>query len=156
PETFTLPRLNGPVAVDWTATGARIRIGGIENPRDLANLSGLLVLELWALSTDYSGGSFTGMPLGGAELGALAGQVSWNNIDFELSLAAHPAAGTHVILMLREWTAAGYITRDFVNVAAPTAQPVAAPVSSPAAKAATTSQPTSAAVAKPAAATTPA
>ena len=116
-EHFQVPGLRGAVDLQPSADkqSVTLRVERIENPREPENLSGSLSLELWALDTAYTGGQFAGQPLAGVELGQLAGQQALEQVTHTLVLtpeaAAHLAAG--VTLMLREWTATGYVTRDY-------------------------------------------
>jgi DNA uptake protein ComE-like DNA-binding protein len=137
-ERFLQPRLAGNVA--YRIEGGRIVIDveRIENPRDAANLSGSLALELWALAGRYQGGKFNGVPLAGVAFDALGGQMEYRQRSFELPFTPPPAGNWNLVLMLREWTAAGFVTRDFSNFAVPmvvaskAAVPVAQPVQIPA------------------------
>jgi hypothetical protein len=119
PESFTLPSLRGDINCRYIKNEVHLDIARIENPRDTANVSGTLSLELWALSQPYTGGSFEGHPLAGAILGRLTGQQSWSDLSYDLNYAAPPAGRWHVVLMLREWTGFGYTTRDYYNFAEP-------------------------------------
>jgi DNA uptake protein ComE-like DNA-binding protein len=107
--------------VGYRIEGNRVEVNveRIENPRALNNLSGSLALELWALNAPYQGGAFEGQAVAGVILGSLAGQAEWVNQSLDLSYN-RPAAGQwFYTLMLREWTAAGFITRDFTNFTTP-------------------------------------
>ncbi|MBE2212461.1 MAG: helix-hairpin-helix domain-containing protein [Opitutaceae bacterium] len=117
-ERFHLPRLAGPVGYRVDGDRVRLEIAAIENPRDAANLSGTISVELWALAAPYSGGNFRGAPLAGAVLGTLAGQGRWTQLSLELPYAAPAGAESQVVVMVREWTGAGYTTRDFANLGA--------------------------------------
>jgi len=152
-ERFLLPRLAGPVTYRVGGDRVRVEVAAIENPRDVSNASGTLSLELWALPAPYSGANFRGAPLAGAVLGTLAGQARWEKLELELAYTPPPSGATHVVVMLREWTGAGYTTRDFaslgvIGAAAPIAPAPAAPAVTPPAVAAT---PAPAPAAKPAA-----
>jgi DNA uptake protein ComE-like DNA-binding protein len=129
-EQFLPPRLSG--AVSYRIDGDRVEILAqrIENPRSADNLSGTLALELWALTTRYQGGAFQGVPLAGAAFDALAGQMAYHPRSFYLPFTAPPAGTWNLALMLREWTPAGFTTRDFVNFDQPYIQavPVAAAI----------------------------
>jgi hypothetical protein len=152
PERFIQPRLNGAIACNFSENEVRLSLDAIENPRASDNVSGTLSLELWALTTPYTGGAFQGMPLAGAILGRLSGQESWYCPAYTLNYAAPTAGQWNVALMLREWTGSGYTTRDFRNLSEPllianpvvatpvaeVAAPTAAPVLAPKASAATT------------------
>lgn len=96
-----------------------ITIDEIANHRDLGDLSGTLAIELWALERPYSGDGFTGTPLSGTSIGELAGQCVLTNCRYDLLFQAPPPGTWFLTLMLREWTAAGHLTRDYVNFTSP-------------------------------------
>ncbi len=128
-ETFLLPCLRGHVGYKIDNRRITLEVAAIENPRDAANLTGTLALELWALAAPYSGGPFNGAPLAAAVLGTLAGQSEWNPPPLDLAFKAPPDGTWHFCLMLREWTGTGYTTRDYTTFAEPvayTAEPPAA------------------------------
>jgi hypothetical protein len=114
-ERFVAPRLGGTVgyAIAEDGRSVTLRVGRVENPRGIENLSGDLSLELWAVEVDYTGGVFRGHASAGASLGRLAGGRAWNDLVCELTYGEPPVGSWQVVLMLREWTAAGYVTRDF-------------------------------------------
>lgn len=169
-ERFLLPRLAGPVTYRIEGERVRLEIAAIENPRDAANISGTLSLELWALKAPYSGGNFRGAPLAGAVLGTLAGQNLWTALALDLPYTAPTTGETHAVVMVREWTGAGYTTRDFANLGTlpvtmtPTApaprpgatEPTPSPVPAAPVVATTTNTPAPAVVSPVAAARTPA
>lgn len=96
-----------------------ITIDEIANHRDLGDLSGTLAIELWALERPYSGDGFTGTPLSGTSIGELAGQRALTDCRYDLLFQAPPPGTWYLTLMLREWTAAGHVTRDYVNFTSP-------------------------------------
>lgn len=160
-ETFVQPRLVGSTGFNIGETTLSLSVDGIENPRGADNLSGTLSLELWALDAPFSNGNPKGVQLAASAIGSLAGQNGWQGLALDLPLAARPAGTWHIALLLREWTAFGYVTRDFTNfplplsweaeaVATPAAQPAASTEPVAAAKAVTEAKPTP--KAKPAAA----
>lgn len=159
-ETFVQPRLVGNTGFSVGETTVSLSADGIENPRSADNLSGTLSLELWALGAPYSNGIPEGVQLAASNIGSLAGQNGWQGLALDLPLAARPAGTWHIALLLREWTAFGYVTRDFTNFALPLsweAEAVAAPAAKPTAKAKTAAKPAGAspkAAVKPAKATT--
>lgn len=118
-ESFLQPRLTGTSGFSLGEQSVGLRVEGVDNPRSADNLSGTLSLELWALAAPYTTGTPEGTQLAAATLGTLAGQNSWHNIDLTLPLAARPAGTWTVALLLREWTGAGYVTRDFANFSLP-------------------------------------
>jgi len=123
-ENFYLPSLVGRVDCALADGLAEISIEAIANPRAVDNLSGTLNLEVWALDAPYAGGGWAGTPVASLVLGVLGGGSAWHDCRYSVP-AALPAAGAALTVMLREWTPAGYVTRDYRNFAA---QPVAAAV----------------------------
>ena len=123
-QAFALPRMLGQVGYRFVDERVQIHIEALTNPRTADNLSGTLSLELWAMPQPYTGGDFTGTALAGVSIGQLAGQSVERNLSFDLPrnqiVANHVASGqAHLVLMLREWTAAGYVTRDYACFAEP-------------------------------------
>lgn len=131
---FAQPRMQGAVACSFSDEGVSIDIAAIENPRDAANLSGTLALELWSLDAPYGGGSWSGAPIASLVIGRLGGQSDWTGLRFAAHAATLPGSG-HLTLMLREWTAAGYVTRDYRPLARPDMVAATAPASAQAAPA---------------------
>lgn len=122
PVSFVQPRLRGTVCSGFTNDEITFDIARIENPRDADNVSGTLALELWALDSPYAGGAWTGTPVASLILGTLNGQCEWSNCRFTTHAGPLPATG-QLTLMLREWTAAGYITRDYRVLGRPSTRP---------------------------------
>ncbi len=118
-QTFVGPRLDGSISYSIHGNGNSIslRVGRITNPRDARNVSGSLSLELWALPHAYKGGGFQGIAVAGIQLGHLPGQYEWVNTALDLEFTPPPHGTWHFVLMLREWSAAGYLTRDFSEFA---------------------------------------
>ena len=115
PQRFLQPRMRGTVGYRIEGDRVHLSVEHIENPRDAANRSGTLALELWALAAPYAGGAFQGTHLAGVVIGTSFGQTESASTSFELPFSSPPAGEWHFVLMLREWTAAGYVTRDFTN-----------------------------------------
>ncbi len=111
-ERFFQPRFEGEVQARFSPEGLALTVGGITNPRAEDNLSGTLVLEVWALESAYAGGAWQGQRVVGVDVGMLAGGQARSNLSWTLP-AELPVAAPHLTLMLREWTPAGYVTRDF-------------------------------------------
>ena len=109
---FVQPRFRGHVGGQLGEGVIGLDLECIENPRDADNLSGTLALEVWSLEAPYGGGSWSGVPVASVVLGTLAGQAEWCNCHFDAHAGPAPATG-HLTLMLREWTPAGYLTRDY-------------------------------------------
>ena len=134
-ERFVQPRLQQ-AGVRREGDSLWLEAVAISNPRRADNLSGHLVLELWALAAPYRGGAFEGTRLASSALGRLAGQQAWNDVSVSTAAAPRPAQLEHVCLMLREWTEVGYVTRDYVEVsdeaaAQPQADAQAKPAATP-------------------------
>ena len=113
---FLQPRLIGNVACTLAGAAVELSIESIANPRPEDNLSGTLALEVWALDAPYAGGAWSGSPVASLVLGVLGGGNDWAACRFTIP-AALPAAGAALTVMLREWTPAGYVTRDYRNFA---------------------------------------
>lgn len=133
-EGFFAPSLSGVASYRIAGDRVELAVDRIENPRSADNLSGTLALALWALPTRYEGGDFQGVPLSGVAFDTLPGQWEYLPLAFDLPFTAPPAGRWQLVVKLREWTAAAYVTRDYVNFDAPYIQPapVAAPVVAPA------------------------
>ncbi|KEA62118.1 hypothetical protein ADIMK_3779 [Marinobacterium lacunae] len=112
-QLFAQPRIQGRVDCQLHDTSVSLSIDVIANNREADNRSGSLSLELWALNAPYTGGDFTGFPLASTELGTLDGQCEWRDCSFALDLIQPPVGEWALALMLREWTPAGFVTRDF-------------------------------------------
>ncbi len=148
PQYFVQPTLSGALDCRIADGVAEIVIESIANPRAVDNLSGTLALEIWALDSPYAGGAWTGTPVASLVLGQLAGGEAWSDCRYTV-----PAAGPSdaaLTVMLREWTASGYLTRDYRNLPVVAAAASAAAATVPAAPAAAVTAP-AAAPAKPAA-----
>lgn len=115
-ENFLQPCLIGNVACALVGSAVELSIETIANPRAADNLSGTLALEIWALDAPYAGGAWAGSPVASQVLGVLGGGNDWAACRFTIP-AAVPAVGAALTVMLREWTPAGYVTRDYRNFA---------------------------------------
>ncbi len=118
-QQFQLPQIVGNAGYRIEGDRAQLTVDGILNTRSADDVSGTLSLELWALSQPYAGGAFEGVALTGATFGQLAGQTESALREFNLTFTPPPAGVWHYVLMLREWMATGFVTRDFVNFAQP-------------------------------------
>jgi hypothetical protein len=114
-QQFIQPRMTGNVGYRVDGASARISVERVENPREAANRSGTLSLELWALPVPFTGGAFQGHHLAGVEIGPINGQCDLALESIDLAFIPPPPGEWHVVLMLREWTTGGYVTRDFTN-----------------------------------------
>lgn len=92
-----------------------ITINEIQNQREFNQTSGTLSIELWALRQPHQGGQFDGIAVAGTQIGEVLGQHFLANCQYDLIFQAPPAGTWYLTLMLREWTEAGFQTRDFVN-----------------------------------------
>ena len=121
-ERFFQPLLEGEVSCSLKDGFAELSIDAIGNPRAADNLSGTLSLEVWALDAPYAGGSWIGTPVATVILGTLAGGEQWSACRYSVP-AALPVEGAALTVMLREWTPAGYVTRDYRNIDIAAARP---------------------------------
>jgi competence ComEA-like helix-hairpin-helix protein len=118
-QSFVGPHLIGSVGYRFEPDALVLQAECVRNPRPASNLSGTLALELWALEAPYEAGEPAGVRLGQAELGQLAGQSDRAPLEARVP-RRDPAAGSwQLALLLREWSEAGYQTRDFCNFASP-------------------------------------
>ncbi|MCP5173620.1 MAG: helix-hairpin-helix domain-containing protein [Moraxellaceae bacterium] len=120
-QVFLQPYLNTP-SIEFMPSEAVIEVAQIFNPRAMDNLSGTLSLELWALSAPYVFDSCEGELLTIELLGELYGQNFWAGYQLKTPL---PIQGKQLALLLREWTAKGYVTRDIVTFDIPVASSLA-------------------------------
>lgn len=125
PQRFIQPGLEGAVRLRVTHALPTLEIDAISNPRAAQDRSGTLALEVWSLERRYTGGAFSGQPLGSVTLGSLAGQQRWTDLNqtWHLPVLHDQRASGHLTLMLREWTPAGYVTRDWRELDWPRQQP---------------------------------
>jgi len=152
-QCFVQPRMSGCNGYRFDEDSVEMSVEAIENPRSADNLSGTLNLELWAVEAPYAGGAFQGLQIAQATLGSLAGEQRLDNLN--IRVPAHlPVAGRwYLVLMLREWSADGFVTRDYTAFAQPYEVMAAAPVVEASAPAVETAAP--APVATPAKPATP-
>lgn len=119
PQRFALPRFVGRDSLRLGDGVVDVAVEVVDNPRAADNLSGTLSLQVWALREAYNGGDFEGIALAGVEIGQLAGGVQRSDIHFSADVQALPQGTWHLVLMLREWTGVGYMTRDLRNFPEP-------------------------------------
>jgi hypothetical protein len=117
-QTFAGPHLAGSVGYRFEEADVLLR-ASVRNPRPVTNLSGTLALELWALSEPYQGGALAGTQLAQAQLGTLSGETQSAELELRAARAQLSAGEWQLALVLREWTGAGYQTRDFCNFPVP-------------------------------------
>ncbi|MGH9594254.1 MAG: ComEA family DNA-binding protein, partial [Bryobacteraceae bacterium] len=152
-QQFTQPRMTGSAGYRIDGDRVQICVGSVENPRVAENQSGTLSLELWALSEPFNGGPFEGHHLAGVEIGSVSGQYELALQPVDLAFNAPPVGTWHIVLMLREWTAAGFATRDYTSFTAPyVVAPVPVVATSTAVEAVKPVAPSAARAASPAAA----
>lgn len=101
----------------YTISGDRviIDIEAIRNDRPIGDISGTVAIELWALAESYDGGDSSGMVLAATSIGEIKGQHLIPNCRYDLVFRTPPQGEWYLVLMLREWTASGYVTRDHVQ-----------------------------------------
>lgn len=118
-QVFVQPRLSGFSGYRFDGNEVELSVEAIENPRNGDNVSGNLNLELWALEAPYAGGAFQGVQIAQACVGRLNGEHRLDNLNLRVT-ASQPGAGRwYLALMLREWSAEGFVTRDFAAFAQP-------------------------------------
>ncbi len=129
-QVFLQPCMHGEIQCQWHADSLDVRVAEVSNPRSADNLSGSLVLEVWALDQAYQGGAWQGQQLASAPLGVLAGGNALRELYSQFAVPA-PSAAQNICLMLREWTQDGYVTRDYRNIASPIMAPASEPAAAP-------------------------
>jgi hypothetical protein len=121
-ERFAVPHFEGAVGYRIEGDVLVVSVERIRNPRSEDNLTGTLALELWALAAPHKGGAIeegAGVRLADTQLERIAGQSALDHVEYALRFTEPPADRSQLALMLREWTALGYETRDCCNFAAP-------------------------------------
>lgn len=146
PERFVQPRLEGASLRSGVGDGLALVVERVHNPRPADNLSGSLSLELWALVEPYRGGTFAGRCIASARVEPLAGQTDAGPLVMPVPATAADRQRPWC-LMLREWTAVGYVTRDHAALVPPL--PARLPASAPASTSASPSAAASAASSRP-------
>jgi hypothetical protein len=116
---FEIPYLEGTVGYSFQGDVVVLRVDGVHNPRPWESLSGPMALELWALPNPFSNGALDGVLLARADIGQLGGQRSVGPLQTSVPLSWPPAGLWRIALLLREWTAAGFLTRDSRNFSVP-------------------------------------
>lgn len=118
PERFVQPRLQGVTLAPVIGQGPALVVDRVLNPRPVDNLSGTLQLELWALDQPYRGGPFDGRCIGSLRLEAMSGQSEVGPLVMAVDAQAADLRRPWC-LMLREWTAVGFVTRDYTALVPP-------------------------------------
>jgi len=118
-QVFVQPHLSGCNGYRFDGNEVELSVEAIENPRSADNLSGNLNLELWALDAPYAGGAFQGVQVAQACVGRLNGEHRLDNLNLRVTANLPGAGRWYLVLMLREWSAEGFVTRDFTAFAQP-------------------------------------
>lgn len=120
-ERFVVPHLEGAAGYKLHEDGrVSVHVDRVVNPRATDNLSGSLSLQLWASDQPYAGGSLSGTLLASHELGQVRGQDALTFGEELRSTLAQPLpAPSHLALALCEWTALGYLVRDYCAFSEP-------------------------------------
>jgi hypothetical protein len=115
-QRFVVPHLRGHVTLEQYDGELALRVERIINPRSEGNLSGSLRLELHALSAPYDSQAESGSVLAFLDLGLLSGQASIWDGALRVGRTIIPNQTNALALVLREWSEAGYVTRDYRSV----------------------------------------
>jgi DNA uptake protein ComE-like DNA-binding protein len=128
-QRFVVPHMLGSVSYQIAdGDSVELRVARVFSPRSEPNVSGSLALQLWARREPYRGAEPRGTQLASVALGQLSGQASFEQIDQRAALSRPASGESHVVLLLCEWTAEGYLVRDYCNFAEPYAGPTQVPV----------------------------
>jgi DNA uptake protein ComE-like DNA-binding protein len=120
-EVFPAPQFQGEVSYEVDGNEVVLRAEGISNERAAGNQSGTLALELWGYGPEDEAGP--GVCLAEFQLAPISGGYWIQPLCCRASLKRPDAGQRRTVMLLREWTAAGYVTRD--QRATSTLQPVA-------------------------------
>ncbi len=112
-QVFAGPQLTGSVGYRFEDNEVVLQ-ASVRNQRSAPNLSGSLALELWALAEPYQGGAPDGTLMAQVGFGSLPGD-SESTLELRGTRKQPPAGEWQLALVLREWTGAGYQTRDYCN-----------------------------------------
>ena len=83
----------------YTISGGTVRLQATNIVNRRTTNSGTIRLELWALPTTYSGGSFTGYKIGQTTLGTLPAGFQFTGVDRTVTQLATPPNGTWYMYM---------------------------------------------------------
>ncbi len=115
-QRFVVPHLSGHAGYKLHEDGSlSLHAQRVTNPRGADNLSGTLSLQLWASDEPYAGGELKGVLLASHELGQLRGQESIEPGELRFVPTSSVVSARQRVLALCEWTALGYLARDYCN-----------------------------------------
>jgi hypothetical protein len=129
---FQIPYFEGTVGYSFQRDSVLLTVDGVCNPRPYESLSGSMALELWALPNPLSNEPLDGVLLARAEVGQVSGQRLVGPLQYNVPLSWPPAGQWWLALLLREWTAAGLVTRDSRKFSVPFDNRSASPEVTPA------------------------
>ena len=103
-------------SLSWKISGSVVNIsaGKVTNNQS-GGTSGSLRLRLWATNPKYIGGGIHGYVLGIRRLGQLQGGYSYNSIAGNVQYTAPPTGYYYTTLTLEEYTASGWVIRDYAD-----------------------------------------
>jgi hypothetical protein len=116
---FEIPYFEGTVGYSFQTDSVLLTVDGVHNPRPGWSLSGSMVVELWAFSNPFANELLDGVLLARAEVGQVSGQQWVGPLQYSVPLSWPPAGQWWLALLLREWTAAGLLTRDSRSFSVP-------------------------------------
>ncbi len=96
-----------------------VSIAEISNHRPQGDISGTLAIELWAFKTPQATDTREGHLLAATTIGELYGEHYLSDCRYDLIFQEPPAGKWYFALLLREWTAEGYTTRDQIIFSLP-------------------------------------
>ncbi|MDO6682620.1 MULTISPECIES: hypothetical protein [unclassified Oceanobacter] len=109
--------LNGVCSYHIEGETLYLDVAEVASRRSADSVSGGLVLEIWALESDYRGGDFSGYLIASQPLGSLDGQHCFRNCSASLPMQMPTEGIWTIVLMLRESMPEGLVTRDYINFA---------------------------------------
>jgi hypothetical protein len=116
-------QFSGTVGYSYVGTTAVLTADKVQN-LDAGGISGTLHMELWALSTPYTGTAVTGYKMAQYSLGQLSGGFFFANINSgNIAFTPPPNGVWYFVMILTEFIGSGpnngYATRDYANFQTP-------------------------------------
>jgi competence ComEA-like helix-hairpin-helix protein len=128
-ETFPAPCFAGHATCQIEGNAVVFEVDRIESARAQDNVSGTLSLELRTAPSAAELSEGRGLALATFSLAPLNGGYFIGPLLCRTSLERNPVPGQGHFLVLREYTGAGYATRDYREVNVPTSAPAVSPAS---------------------------
>jgi hypothetical protein len=99
----------------WNTSGyyVNIAVGQVVN-NNASGTSGSLRLRLWAIRSQYAGGTISGYVLGTRNLNPLQAGYEYTNVHGYVSYNPPPSGYYYTVITLEQYTASGWYISDYV------------------------------------------